>query len=210
MNIMKQLNKAAEIIEKVADLFEGAPNTFYLDRDPVLLNKIKAAVTRYSKLPPESTAWWNGATPDFLRFQTEIWPKEDDDVVLFMTVISRAVEDYFLRQGKIPSIILIPDPGSKGQVLIQGYFGTSPKQNRKLAAWYTKLTTGERQRALEKILDLRDEKLEQELEEVKEIDMRILAKQDLEKETDERLAEKAGEDRQRFDQGGLKNGTDQD
>lgn len=162
---------------KILDLIEGPPKTIYLGQDPVLLVKIKDAVSRYSKLPPEATAWWDGVTPDFHRFQTELWPKEDEDIQLFITVLSRAINDYFWCRNENLAIVIIPDGGSQGQVVIQGYYGHSLRQNQKLARWYMRRTTDERNRALEQFTDLRDKALEKELEEVKNIDQRILAKE---------------------------------
>jgi len=142
----------------------------------VLLNRIKDAVRSYSKLPPESTTWWNGTTGTFLRFKTELWPKDDDDIPLFSTVIIRSIQEHFWRLGENPSIVIIPDSGERGQVWIQGYFGHTWIQNQELAAWYTRLTTAERSRAIEQITGIRDKALEQELATIKEIDSRIQRK----------------------------------
>lgn len=168
--------KLRELVKQIWRIIEGPAHTVWLGQDPILLSRIKEAVELYSRLPFESTTWWDGTSGRFLRFKTELWPKDEDEIPLFSTVIIRSIQEYFWRLGENPSIIIIPDPGERGQVWIQGYYGHTWIQNQELAEWYTRLTTAERSRAIEQITGLRDKALEQELATIKEIDSRIQRK----------------------------------
>lgn len=168
------------VFTKVLDLIEGPANTIYLDRDPVLLEKIKDAVARYSKLPPESTGWWNGVGSggggSFNRFETELWPKTEEDLELFMLVLKRALDVYFCQRGEKLSIIIIPDKSGPGSFNINGYYAHKRGQARALARWYMRLTVSERKRALE-TLEVKDPMLQAEIAEVRKIDERILKRE---------------------------------
>lgn len=157
--------KLAKMIQAIKDAREGMARTVGLLDDLTFCKDWKTLLGKYSKLPPELTAIWEGTTGDFLVLKSELFTEDEADADLFLAGLQRII--WAALQRKSASVIRmygLYEDWHRGSKLVTIFFGITSRQERKLAEWEAHQRVAERNLQLQQYRAVVDPDLEHEME----------------------------------------------
>ena len=157
--------KVEKIIQTLADAREGMARTVGLLDDPKFCASWKDLIGKYSNLPADLTAVWEGTTGDFLVLKSELFTEDEADADLFLAGLQRII--WAALQRKSASVIRmygLYEDWHRGSKLVTIFFGITSKQARKLTEWEAHQRVAERNLQLQQHRTIVDPELELEME----------------------------------------------